>query len=125
MTDVDVSAVGVFMLLSYSELRGLLVLVSPPPPPPWQSHHHAGAWDFIHNHCILMVMSILQHYIITTLHNSVNTREECNRMPDSNEPQIFISLQNHFPPSDVTVFASVLSVGLTELTCFHVACWEN
>ena len=73
-----------------------------------------------------MVMSTLQHYIITTLHNSVNTREECNRMPDSNEPQIFLSLQNQFSPSDVTVFASVLSdVTLTELTCFYVACWGN
>ena len=99
MTDVDVSAVGVFRLLSYSELRGLLVLVSFIHPRHHSHHtHHAGSWDFIHNHRILMIMSTLQHYHITTLHNSVNTLEECNRMPESNEPQIFISQENQFSP---------------------------
>ena len=58
MSDVDVSAVGVFMLLSYSELRGLLVLVSPPPPPPsrWCLGLHSQS------------LHINGHEHITTLH---------------------------------------------------------
>ena len=109
MTDVDVSAVGVFMLLSYSELRGLLVLVSPLHPRHDSHHMITPCWSLglhwqslhinDHEH-----ITTLHYYSITALHNSVNTLEECNRMPESNEPQIFISQENQFSP-DVTVFA--------------------
>ena len=100
MTDVDVSAVGVFMLLSYSELRGLLVLVSFIHPRHHSHHtHHAGSWDFIHNHRILMIMSTLQHY--TTQWTRWRNVTEClNQMSRKYLSRKKIS----FPP-DVTVFA--------------------
>ena len=47
MTDVDVRFAGVFMLLSYSELRGLLVLVRPLHP----------RRDSLHTHDHIMLVS--------------------------------------------------------------------
>ena len=105
-----------------------LVLVSPLLPRHHSHHMITPCWSLglhwqslhinDHEH-----ITTLQHYI-TSLHNSVNTLEECNRMPESNEPQIFISPQNQFPLMS-QFLPDVLTVTLTQLTYFYVACWGN
>ena len=65
------------------------------------------------------------NFTLVTSHNCVNTRQECNRMPESNEPKYLSRSKIKFFPLLSPCHSFCLSWRWQSSHVGHVSCWGN